>query len=84
MWSPAHEDEARALQVWPLDEHNIATLDAVRPRGWEDPPPAAEYELTVLDARCAPVQMFLAAARVRLTLPYSLHRALQILPKIVR
>ena len=60
-----HEEEARALQVWPLDEHNIATLDAVRPRGWEDPPPAAEYELTVLDARCAPVQMFLVVA------PYS-------------
>ena len=50
MWSLAHEDEARALQVWPLDEHNIATLDAVRPRGWEDPPPAAEYELIAIGA----------------------------------
>ena len=45
-----HDDEARALQVWPLDEHNIATLDAVRPRGWEDPPPAVEYDLIAIGA----------------------------------
>ena len=45
-----HDDEARALQVWPLDEHNIATLDAVRPLGWEDPPPAVEYDLIAIGA----------------------------------
>ena len=45
-----HDEEARALQVWPLDEHNIATLDAVRPRGWEDPPPAVEYDLIAIGA----------------------------------
>ena len=50
MWGAGHEEEARALQVWPLDEHNIATLDAVRPRGWEDPPPAAEYDLIAIGA----------------------------------
>ena len=49
-WGAGHEEEARALQVWPLDEHNIATLDAVRPRGWEDPPPAAEYDLIAIGA----------------------------------
>ena len=45
-----HDEAARALQVWPLDEHNIATLDAVRPRGWEDPPPAVEYDLIAIGA----------------------------------
>jgi len=49
-WSAAGEEEARALNVWPLDEHNIKTLDAVHPRGWEDPEPAAEYDLIAIGA----------------------------------
>ncbi len=51
-WSAAGlEDDARSLNVWPLDEHNIRTLDAVHPLVWEDPEePPAEYDLIAIGA----------------------------------
>ena len=36
-WQTAsEEDAAKALDVYPLDEHNASLLDAVHPRAWAD------------------------------------------------
>jgi hypothetical protein len=37
-------------KVWPLDEHNLALLDNVRPRSWIDPPGRGVYNLVVIGA----------------------------------
>ena len=50
-WSDAPPEEARALDVWPLDESNVKLLDAVRPRAWEGPTEAeaaGEYDIIAI------------------------------------
>jgi len=45
------EEEARALDLWPLDEHNQRLLEQVRPRDWQDPSPmTGPYDLVVIGA----------------------------------
>ena len=41
------------MDVWPLDDSNVALLDAVHPRDWKDPEPPsseAEYDLIAIGA----------------------------------
>ena len=51
-WETATEEAALALDVWPLDEHNVKLLDAVHPRSWADPAPDADvvYDLIAIGA----------------------------------
>ena len=43
-------DLARSLEIEPLDAANAALLDAVHPRGWQDPEPPDVYDLLVIGA----------------------------------
>lgn len=47
-----HNDATGDAGVWPLDEHNAALLDSVRPRGWQNPvrPKDFVYDLVTLGA----------------------------------
>ena len=56
-------EEARELDIWPLDEHNQALLDLVRPKGWKDPTPLALYDLVVVGAGAAGLVSSKQAAR---------------------
>eukprot|EP00965_Chrysotila_dentata_P223697 6193727-Pleurochrysis_carterae.AAC.1 len=44
----ADTDAAKALGIWPLDEHNTTLLNAVHPKNWPDPIPRDEYDLIVI------------------------------------
>eukprot|EP00303_Exanthemachrysis_gayraliae_P008809 CAMPEP_0206011268 /NCGR_PEP_ID=MMETSP1464-20131121/12972_1 /ASSEMBLY_ACC=CAM_ASM_001124 /TAXON_ID=119497 /ORGANISM="Exanthemachrysis gayraliae, Strain RCC1523" /LENGTH=524 /DNA_ID=CAMNT_0053384923 /DNA_START=17 /DNA_END=1591 /DNA_ORIENTATION=+ len=46
----AEKITAETLNVWPLDEHNARLLDNVAPAGWQNPTPAAEYDLVAIGA----------------------------------
>eukprot|EP00966_Prymnesium_polylepis_P014244 329120-Prymnesium_polylepis.2 len=46
-WAAGDSDlseQAKELQVWPLDEHNAKLLDNVHPRSWHAPEPQDEAE----------------------------------------
>jgi pyruvate/2-oxoglutarate dehydrogenase complex dihydrolipoamide dehydrogenase (E3) component len=44
----AHARAASSAGVEPLDEHNVALLDAVHPRAWVDPEPKGTYNMVVI------------------------------------
>ena len=53
MWADGDASTARALDVWPLDEHNKKLLDAVHPLQWQDPDPKPDdfvYDLIAIGA----------------------------------
>jgi hypothetical protein len=50
--NPLHEEEAKKLEIWPLDEHNAALLNEVHPRGYiqSEDAPHEEYDLIAIGA----------------------------------
>lgn len=55
-------DVMQALQISPLDEHNLKLLDNVHPKSWVSPQPSGRYNLVVIGAGTAGLVTASAAA----------------------